>query len=168
MRGIGFVLLALSLFGCGGPKETKLAAGKRERTETVVPMADGSAYVVTYRVEGEEGNFERVDEPSTLWYVTGTKRTKVPVQFKYPSFTPLADGAALMEDDERLFRLEGDKATPVTEDGVPKVAGETIEEGFWFTRWVTDKEGLTDGDRELHLQELEEEGAAEQEPPENV
>jgi hypothetical protein len=47
---------------------------------------------------------------------------------------------------------------------VLKFVRDVPKNGFWFVRWVTDKNGLTDADREEHFAELEAEEASQPEP----
>jgi hypothetical protein len=104
-------------------------------------MADGSAYI-----QGEG---------SILWYVSGQRMTKVKsLDYSLDELFAMADGSAVVNCNGILWRLKGTEASRITEGGI-EVSTKATKEGFLFNQWQKEI-GMTDSDRAIYDQELEE------------
>ena len=141
LRTMVLVFGLCQVVGCGSnssntepPKESNFAG----KELSIHPMADGSAYVF-----GENG----------YWWVSGNRRVKLdfPPHENF-SIQPLADGAALANIDGNLFRLEKEVLSKVDDSGSEITGRKATKEGFYFAQ-NTNKDGLTDADRDQMVYE---------------
>jgi hypothetical protein len=162
LLAVSFLVLILNVLGCSSNSTSSNPAEIKTRSiEQTVPTADGNAYLVV--LNKTQDNRKIIN----LYYVDNDNVLFVKELKDSPIITPLANGDAILIDNG-LFRLSkalffrlnlDEKKTSALKErrDVPK-------NGFWFVRWVTDKNGLTDADREEHFAELEAEEASQPEP----
>jgi hypothetical protein len=145
MKGMIFaVLIVVVSTSCGGKKEPEIVELNHVGLiSDIIPMADGSAYVSTYIKDGKEWQ---------LWFVSGTRRTRVNINVEAPNITAMADGTALLNTGDKLWRLNKSKVKLVTDQGIESNENST-KTGFLFTQWQKER-GLTEADRATYEEEL--------------
>lgn len=152
------VVCIVALISCkGGESSIELKSAKsgsaRVGIESTIPTAKGEAYVIVRQYKNEDD----YDGELHIWFVSGSSRTEVPVKVEDARIIPLADGAAMLQDGMQWWRLEGNEATPIVAGNALSGQRLTDKEGFYFALWYLadqDKEGLTDRDRDEHMEEL--------------
>jgi hypothetical protein len=161
LLAVSFLVIFLNVLGCSSSSTSSNPAEIKTRSvEQTIPTADGNAYLV---VLNETQDKRKI---INLYYVDNDNVLFVKELKNYPIITPLANGDAILIDNG-LFRLSKTLVLRLDLNGKKtselREKREVPKNGFWFVRWVTDKNGLTDADREEHFAELEAEEASQPE-----
>lgn len=147
LGAIGCVLLA----GCGNADEKRADPDNVGAVSDVVPMSDGTSYLVTRMDDGT------TDGRLCVWYVSGTRQTEVAYKLvspilgdeAWPEITALADGTAILNVEGDLWRLVDGIAIKIRTSGKAK-EGKPGGIGSDFSLWQKER-----ADRKKFESELE-------------
>jgi len=162
MQKVVYFFALICLFGCGSSTSDSAADKPKNGShfESAVPLANGDAYMITEETVAGESS-------TVLWFVSGTRKVRVDVSVSFPEFVPLADGSAIMSDWGKVWKLNGESATAITEDGQARTVSASSA-GFWFVEWhraLLDREGVTDADYDEVIEGLAADAEADYDRP---